>query len=144
MRKSYRFLIAWLIAGLFSFSANAQSVTVSGKVSNSTSKESVPAVSVIVKGTSQGTYTNPDGEFSIRVAKLPVVLVFSSIGYDNQELTVSDATQSVNVDLIVNNSLGQEVVVAATRTPTRILESPVTVERMNSACDKEYCCSICL
>ena len=132
MRKSYRFLTAWLIAGLFALSANAQSVTISGKVSNGTSKESVPAVSIIVKGTSQGTYTNSNGEFSIRVAKLPVTLVLSSIGYDDQELTVSDASQPVNVDFKVNNTLGQEVVVAATRTPTRILESPVTVERMSS------------
>ena len=132
MRKSYRFLTAWLIAGLFSFSANAQSVTISGKVSNGTSKESVPAVSVVVKGTSQGTYTNSNGEFSIKVAKLPVVLVISSIGFDNMEVTVSDASKSVDVDLKVNNALGQEVVVAATRTPTRILESPVTVERMNN------------
>lgn len=132
MRKSYRFLTAWLIAGLFTLSANAQSVTISGKVSNSTSKESVPAVSIVVKGTSQGTYTNSDGEFSIRVAKLPVVLVISSIGFDNQEVTVSDASKPVDVDLKVNNALGQEVVVAATRTPTRILESPVTVERMNN------------
>jgi hypothetical protein len=57
MRKSYRFLTAWLIAGLFSLSANAQSVTVSGTVSNSISKENVPAVSVLIKGTNQGTYT---------------------------------------------------------------------------------------
>jgi outer membrane receptor protein involved in Fe transport len=133
MRKSYRFLTAWLIAGLFSLSANAQTVTISGKVNNSASKESVPAVSVSVKGTNQGTYTNSNGEFSIRVAKLPVTLVFSSIGYDNQELTVSDATKPADVDLQVNNALGQEVVVAATRTPTRILESPVTVERMNNS-----------
>jgi outer membrane receptor protein involved in Fe transport len=132
MRKSYCFLTAWLIAGLFSLSANAQSVTISGKVSNSTSKESVPAVSVVVKGTSQGTYTNSNGEFSLKVAKVPVVLVFSSIGYDDLELTVSDAASPVNVDFKVNNTLGQEVVVAATRTPTRILESPVTVERMSS------------
>ncbi len=133
MRKSYCFLTAWLIAGLFSISASAQTVSVSGKVSNSTSKESVPAVSVIVKGTSKGTYTNSDGEFSIKVAKLPVVLVFSSIGFEDQELTVSDASSPVKVDFKVNNTLGQEVVVAATRTPTRILESPVTVERMSSA-----------
>jgi outer membrane receptor protein involved in Fe transport len=133
MRKSYRFLTAWLIAGLFTLSANAQSVTISGKVSNGTSKESVPAVSVVVKGTSQGTYSNSNGEYSIRVAKLPVVLVFSSIGYDNLELSVSDASTPANVELKVNNALGQEVVVAATRTPTRILESPVTIERMNSS-----------
>lgn len=133
MRKSYRFLFAFLIAGLFSLAANAQKVTVKGKVSNSSSKESVPAVSVVVKGTSQGTYTDQNGEYSITVSKLPVVLVFSSIGYENQEVTVSDASQAANVDFKVNNSLGQEVVVSANRVPTRILEAPVTTERMSSS-----------
>src|SRR5688572_19579900 len=83
MRKSYRFLAAWLIAVLFSTVALAQTVTVSGTVRNSSSKEVVPAVSVVVKGTSQGTFTNSNGEFTLNVAKLPVVLVFSSVNYDS-------------------------------------------------------------
>jgi outer membrane receptor protein involved in Fe transport len=133
MRKSYCFLAAWLMAFLFSASAYAQSVTISGTVKNSTSKDNVPAVSVMVKGTSQGTFTNSDGAFSLKVAKLPVVLVFSSIGFETQEVTVSDAGKPVEVDFKVKSDLGQEVVVAATRLPQRILEAPVTVERMSSA-----------
>lgn len=133
MRKSYRYLASSLMAVLFSIAAYAQTVTVSGSVRNSSSKETVPAVSVSVKGTTKGTYTNSDGEFSINVPKLPVVLVFSSIGYEDQEITVSDASKPVSVDFKVSSSLGQEVVVSATRTPTRLLESPVTVERMSSA-----------
>lgn len=132
MRKSYRFLTAWLLAMLFSFTLHAQSVTVSGSVKNSTSKENVPAVSVFIKGTSQGTFTNSDGEFSLRVAKFPVVLVFSSIGYETQEVTVSDASAALTVELKTASSLGQEVVVAAARAPQRLLESPVTVERLSS------------
>lgn len=133
MRKSYRFLTACLITSLFSTVVFAQSVTVSGNVRNSSSKEVVPAVSVVVKGTNQGTYTNSDGAFSLNVAKLPVTLVFTSIGYDTYEVTVSDASANVEVDFTPNTQLGQEVVVAANRTPTRILESPVTVERMSSS-----------
>jgi len=133
MRKSYSFLAALFMACLFSVTANAQSVTISGTVTNATSKENVPAVSVVVKGTSTGTYTNSDGAFSLKVAKLPVTLVFSSIGYDAQEVTVTDASAPVKIDFKVNNALGQEVVVAATRAPQRILESPVTVERMSAA-----------
>ena len=133
MRKSYRYFTAWLMTLLFSIVANAQSVTVSGNVKNSTSKETVPAVSVLVKGTNQGTYTNSNGEFSLKVAKLPVTLVFSSIGYENQEVIVTDASKPLDVDFKVNTALGQEVVVAATRAPQRILESPVTIERMSNA-----------
>jgi hypothetical protein len=132
MRKSYRFLFTCLIAGLVSFTVNAQKVTVTGKVKNSTSKEAVSAVSVIVKETGQGTYTNPDGEFSISVSKLPVTLVFSSQSYFSQEVSVTDASKPVEVDFKVNNDLGQEVVVSANRVPQRLLEAPVTVERMSS------------
>jgi outer membrane receptor for ferrienterochelin and colicin len=134
MRKSYRFLAASLIASLLSVASIAQTtVTVSGNVRNSSSKEVVPAVSVTVKGTALGTYTNSNGEFTIKVAKLPVVLVFSSVNYDTYEVTVTDAAAKIDVDFKPNTTLGQEVVVAATRTPTRILESPVTVERMSSS-----------
>lgn len=133
MRKSYSFLAAWLMACLFSVSAFAQSVTISGSVKNSNSKDNVPAVSVMVKGTSQGTFTNSDGAFSLKVAKLPVVLVFSSIGFETQEVSVSDPAKAIEVDFKVKSDLGQEVVVAASRLPQRILEAPVTVERMNNA-----------
>lgn len=132
MRKSYRFLTAWLIAGFFSLSAASQTVTIKGKVNSSTTKESVPAVSVVVKGTSQGTYTNSDGEFSISVSKLPVTLVFSSIGYDNQEVSVTDAAAPLNVEFKVNDALGQEVVVAAIRGRQLKLEAPVTIESYSS------------
>ncbi|MBL0152759.1 MAG: carboxypeptidase-like regulatory domain-containing protein [Chitinophagaceae bacterium] len=132
MRKSYRCLAAWLMAVLFSFTANAQSITISGTVRNNTSKESVPAVSVGVKGTSKGTYTDANGEFSLKVPKLPVVLVITSSGFENQEVTVSDASKPFDVELKVSFTLDQEVVVAATRTPQRIRESPVTIETMNS------------
>lgn len=134
MRKSYSFLAAWLMACLFSLSANAQSVTITGTVKNSTSKENVPGATIMVKGTNQGTYTNGDGVFSLKVTKLPVVLVISSTGgYENQEVTVSDASKAIDVSLTVNETPGQEVVVAASRLPQRILEAPVTVERMSNA-----------
>lgn len=133
MRKSYRFLAALMMAVLFSIAAHAQTVTVSGTVRNSISKDAVPAVSVVIKGTSQGTFTNSDGEFSLNVAKLPVVLVFSSVNYDSYEVTVSDANAKLDIDFKPNTTLGQEVVVSASRVPQRILEAPVTIERMSGA-----------
>jgi outer membrane receptor protein involved in Fe transport len=133
MRKSYRCLAAWLMAVLFSINAQAQSVTISGTVRNANTKEGVVAVSVTVKNSNLGTYTNPDGEFSLAVPKLPVVLVFSSTGgYESQELTVTSATQSIDIELKVVSELGQEVVVSANRVPSAILKSPVTVERLSS------------
>ena len=126
MRKSYCFLAAFLMAALFSVSTNAQSITVSGNVKVSGTKENVPAVSVVVKGSSLGTYTNSDGNFSIRVAKLPVTLVISSIGFETKEATVNE-TNEVNIELVPASIAGSEIVVAEARAPQRILEAPVTV-----------------
>src|SRR5258705_9338118 len=115
MRKSYRFLAALLIAGTFSLVAFAQKATISGNVRNSSSTESVPAVSVTVKGGKQGTFTDDKGNFSLTVTKLPVTLVFSSVSFATKEVEVTSATQALTVDLAPSSQLGDEVVVAATR-----------------------------
>jgi outer membrane receptor protein involved in Fe transport len=133
MRKSYRCLAAWLLALFFSNVALAQTVTVSGTVRNSLTKETVPAATVRVKGTSQATFTDANGNFSLNVAKLPVTLIISSAEFIEQEINVTDASRPVSVDFVVNTQMGQEVVVSATRTAQRSLDAPVTVERMGPA-----------
>jgi outer membrane receptor protein involved in Fe transport len=134
MRKSYRFLAATLAAAFLTIAAAAQNVTISGNVKNNASKESVGAVSVVVKGTSQGTFTDDKGNFKISTsAKLPLVLVISSIGFDNMEVTVNNAAEDVQAFLAPSSQLGQEVVVSANRVPQRIMESPVSIERINAA-----------
>src|SRR4029079_17222656 len=131
IRNRSRYFVAWLVTCIFSISAFAQNVTLTGSIKNSSTKETLPAVSVLVKGTNQGTYTDSKGDFKLTVAKLPVTLVISSVGFEDKEISVTDATP-VDVDLTPAATLGQEVVVAATRTPQRILESPVSIERISS------------
>ncbi|HYM93232.1 MAG TPA: carboxypeptidase-like regulatory domain-containing protein, partial [Chitinophagaceae bacterium] len=132
MRKSYRYLAIWLMAAFFSSNALAQAVTITGKVRNSSTKEYLPAVSIVIKGTNRGTFTNSDGEFTLSIPKFPAVLVISSVNYDMQELTVSSATQQIEIALVPNTTMGQEVVVAASRMQQRLVDAPVTVERMSS------------
>jgi outer membrane receptor protein involved in Fe transport len=133
MSKSLRFITACLFATMFSIVAIAQNATIKGIVINSASKEGVPAVSVSIKGTSQGTYTDDKGMFSLSSStKFPYTLVFSSVGFESKELTVNNASAELAVDLVQISTLGEEVVMAANRTPQRILESPVTVERMSA------------
>lgn len=111
-----------------------QSTTVSGSVKNSKSKETVSAVSVTIKGTTTGTFTDDKGNFKLSTnQKLPFTLVFSSVGYANKEVAVSSNDQVVNIDLDAAFTLGDEVVVAASRLPERIIESPVSIERMGAA-----------
>jgi outer membrane receptor protein involved in Fe transport len=117
---------------LFSSLLFAQNAILTGTVRNSTTGEGIPAVSVTVVGGTQGTFTDGSGVFRISVSQLPAVLRFSSVGFETQDVTI-DAATTVAVALVPASTLGQEVVVSATRTPQRILESPVTVERVNAA-----------
>jgi len=134
MSKSLRFTAACLITALFSLQALAQTVTISGTVRNSTTKEGVPAVSIGIKGTSTGTYTDDKGAFSISTtSKFPLTLVFSSVGFESKEVEVSNASSTLEIDLVSVSTLGQEVVVAANRTPQRIIDAPVTIERLSSS-----------
>lgn len=134
MKKTQRYLASLLMAALLSLTAAAQTVTISGNVKNSNSKEAVPAVSVTVKGSSTGTFTNERGDFKIVTTQsLPLTLIISSIGFETKEITVTSLAAPVQVDFVPASSLGAEVVVSASRVPQRILESPVSIERISAA-----------
>ena len=108
-------------------------ITVSGNVKNSKSKESIAAVSVMVKGTNDGTFTDDKGNFKLyTTATPPFTLIISSVGFAAKEVNVDAAGASLNIELDVSFSLGQDIVVAASRLPERILEAPVSIERVTA------------
>src|SRR5690606_23877356 len=72
-------LIITLLHAGFMFS-QPNTLTVTGVVTDETG-DLLPGVSVVVKGTSVGTITNFDGEFSVKVNEEDDMLVFSYIGY---------------------------------------------------------------
>lgn len=112
----------------------AQNNTIKGNVKNTVTSEGIPAVSVTVKGSGSGTYTDDKGNFSLNFSQsFPVTLVITSIGYDQTEKTVSGPAEFVSISLSPASVLGQEVVLSATRTPSKIMESPVTIERISAA-----------
>jgi len=122
----------------FSFPAFSQSYTITGTVRQTQTKVSVPAVSVAVKGTVAGTFTDDRGHFRLTTAaRPPIVLIISSIGFETQEVSVSDPSVPVEVTVVPSSTLGREVVVSATRSAIRSLESPVSIERMSSTAAHE-------
>ncbi|MEO6314150.1 MAG: TonB-dependent receptor [Chitinophagaceae bacterium] len=134
MKKHPRYLALLLIVFTFTITATAQTVTVTGNVKNSSNKDAVPAVSVTIKGSSSGTFTDEKGDFKVVTAqKLPITLIISSIGFETKEMLVTSASSPVQVDFVPASSLGTEVVVSASRVPQRILESPVSIERISAA-----------
>ncbi len=114
--------------------AQIQSYTITGTIRNSTNKDVVPAVSVAIKGSSIGTFSDEKGNFKlVTTQRPPLTLVFTSIGFESQEVTVNTATEAVEVNFVPASVLGLEVVVSASRVAERILESPVSIERMSAA-----------
>ncbi len=139
MRKIFtQFTGAFIMLLLSVSTLMAQSVTISGTVTDKSSKETLPGVSVTVKGKTIGASTNGSGKFSFTTTQnTPFTVVVSYLGYKSVEATVSSATSSLSIELEAQAILGQEVVVAASRTPEKILESPVSIERVSAAAIKE-------
>jgi outer membrane receptor protein involved in Fe transport len=133
MRKITSYLVAFLLTNIFSIVVFAQNATISGNVKNSATQENASAVSVTIKGTDLGTFTDDKGNFSINAKKFPAVVVFTSVGYEPKEVTFNSASDNVKVSMVPSNALGQEVIVSASRVPEKIMESPVSIERVSAA-----------
>lgn len=91
--------------------ANAQVSQVTGKVTDAEFKDPLPGVSIVVKGTSRGTVTGMEGDYSLDVQAGDQVLVFSFIGFATQEVTIGN--QSVhNVEMAESiQSLAEAVII---------------------------------
>lgn len=112
----------------------AQNTVINGTIKNSVTGEVVPAASVTIKGSSSGTFTDSKGNFKLLTnQRPPFTLLISSIGFETQEVSVSSASSNITISFVPASSLGSEVVVSASRVPERILESPVSIERVNAA-----------
>ncbi|WP_299617732.1 SusC/RagA family TonB-linked outer membrane protein [uncultured Tenacibaculum sp.] len=124
-KKLFFFLLTFV-----SISITAQ--TVKGKVIEA-SGESVPFADVIEKGTTNGTSTNGDGEFSLTLKKLPATVVVSSLGFASQEIKVTSASQFINVTLKEDADVLDEVVISGLATTTKRANLANTVASVSAA-----------
>src|SRR5258706_11968235 len=134
MRKYMIALLSIVVCCAASQKVIAQgSIVITGNIKNSQTKENLAAVSVTVKGGTAGTYTDDKGNFRLVTTKNPpFTILISSIGYTDKEVNIESSNQAVTLELEPSYALGQEIVVAASRLPERILESPVTIERISA------------
>ena len=116
MKKIRLFFTAMLVL-LTSAAALAQDVTVTGKVVDSSTGEPVPFASIQLKGTLTGGSTDADGNYSILVHD-DAVLIFSSIGYQTQEVEVAGRA-AINVNLAPDSEMLDETIVVAFGTTTK-------------------------
>ncbi|PSR56118.1 hypothetical protein AHMF7605_22735 [Adhaeribacter arboris] len=105
-------LLSFLLFTMLLLQAKAQDRTITGKVTDGSNSQGLPGVTVLVKGTSTGTSTDTEGNYSLQVPTTGQTLVFSFIGYLTQERPIGSTTV-LNVTLPVDAKQLQEVVVTA-------------------------------
>ncbi|THF51308.1 SusC/RagA family TonB-linked outer membrane protein [Flavobacterium supellecticarium] len=109
MRSKFKWIFTLLLAFSMQFSFAQQEKTVTGTVTEGGLP--LPGVSVVIKGTTQGTQTDMDGNYSIK-AKQGQVLVFTFVGMETSSVTVG-ASNKINVALQSEAKQLNEVVVGA-------------------------------
>ncbi|KAB1063933.1 TonB-dependent receptor [Salibacter halophilus] len=126
-------LIFWALAG-FAFGQNV----IEGQIIDKTTGETLIGATVVIKGTSTGSTTDFDGNFSVKTDKEPpLTLVISFMGYKKQEIEVTDFSDKIKVKLESDNVLLDAVEIVDTRITDRQKQAPLTVETMDVIAIKE-------
>ena len=130
--KNLYILVSFIGCLLLSTSLLAQT-SVSGSVSEASTGEPLIGVNIVVKDQVIGTITDVQGNFKLTVQQLPPFIIqVSMIGFETQEIDITDTPiTGLEVQLSESILLGQEIVVSASRVEEGIMESPVTVEKMD-------------
>ncbi|MDN5201292.1 SusC/RagA family TonB-linked outer membrane protein [Fulvivirgaceae bacterium BMA10] len=123
-------LISFVLVTALASSAWSQGRNVTGKVTSDDDGSPLPGVNVTVRGTSSGTVTDVDGNYTLSVTGSDAVLVFSYVGYVNE--TVQVGNQSViNIALVPDVETLQEVVVTALGVEKEVKALGYSVEQVS-------------
>ena len=107
----------------------AQSRTVTGKVTSKEDPAGIPGLSVVVKGTTQGTVTDLDGNYSLSVPSSDAVLVFSFVGLRTKEVPVENKTV-INVVMESDVKALEEIVITGQGSGVEKRRLSTTVDQM--------------
>jgi outer membrane receptor protein involved in Fe transport len=120
-------LILFCFFTLFTQLVFAQSKSISGKVTSASNGSALIGVAIREKGTSNATMTNNDGNFSISLSSANPVLILTSVGYSEKQVSVGNET---NLNITMNEDVTSlsDVVVSATRGPVRRLETTTAID----------------
>jgi len=124
-------LAVLMVLSLITLQAQEQ-VTVTGTVVDQETQESLPGASVAIKGKLAGTVTDIEGKFTLKTSTaLPFILQISMVGMAGQEIEITEDGQDITIEMLVQSLLSDEVVVSASRVEEKILQSPVSIEKMD-------------
>ena len=112
------FTWSFLFSVLFAVQSFGQNITIEGTVKEKATGDLLPGVNVIVEGTSIGSVTDIDGNYTIDVPTENSVLQFSFIGMAEQSIIVGNKT-TINVEMLEDSELLENVIVVAYGTTTK-------------------------
>lgn len=104
------FFIAVLLVLIGTSGLSAQNTTVTGNVVDEESGEVLPGVNIMIKGTTSGTTTGNDGNYELPVPSLQDTLVFSYVGYQEQQIPI-DGRDVIDVSMVAETLSEDELVV---------------------------------
>lgn len=91
----------------------------------------IPGANINVAGAKEGAITDYDGSFVLITNQTPPFsLEITAVGYSSSSVSVESLSQKISVKLDSEETKLNEIVVSASRAPERVLQSPVTIERM--------------
>jgi iron complex outermembrane receptor protein len=113
---------------LFCCTVSFAQTTVKGTVTDNNGQP-LPGANIIIIGTTTGTISDFDGNYTLTYNQNPPFsITVSSVGFEPVTKEVTTSPQTINFTMVEGTAL-DEIVISASRTPERIFESPVTVER---------------
>ena len=118
---------------VFGSAAMFAQTTITGTVKDAKTGETLPGANIKISRKAVGTTTDFDGKFVLNVSDTPPFTIeVSVLGFKTNKTQITENNQKVAVGLVENQTSLDEIVLSASRTPERIMESPVSIERMDS------------
>ncbi len=105
---------------------------ITGTVKDAKTDQPIPGANIKVVGKPIGATADFDGNFSLKVNQNPpFTLRISLIGYSSVNVEITQSNQKVAIKLVEEATALDEIIISASRTPERLLESPVSVEHLD-------------
>lgn len=124
--RLYLTILSLIFCSITAFAQNS----ISGTITDDNGRP-LPGASIKISGQSAATLSDAGGNFTLNPESQPPFTVeISSVGFAAKSVEVTSLSEKISVSLVEQQVDLDEIVVSASRTPERILESPVTIERM--------------
>lgn len=133
MKYLYKSLMLSIILIFSSSCIIYAQTTIRGEIKDAANKEGLTNATVVIKGTTEGTVADLEGNFELTTSqKFPITLVISYVGYTDKEVTLNSAQPKLVIELSEDAVTIDQVEVKGRRISEKKVQSPLTMETMDA------------